>query len=572
MKTVPAMHRRRFLAAVPAGLAATGLVRPAAAVEPGPIRPDDPTGFLGRRSPVFARRCVASSSSPLVTQVGLRVLEDGGNAFDAAVAMAGMMAVAEPMMSGLGGDTMILAWSAKEKKVFGLNGSGAALPGASLDKVADRPLMPEHGAESVTIPGAVDGWCRLLERFGTRPLASLWQPAVAAAREGYPVGESIAGMWSFAVPFLAKAATPELAKIVLPAGKPPAPGQLVRFPALAATLERVGTEGRDGFYAGPVAEAIAATLTAGGVKTTAADIGRQESQWVEPLAVRYRGRDVLGLPPNSQSIVALMALGILEGYDLAGMRESDRLHHEIEALRLGFEFAIDTVGEPTEGMLETTRRALSAESLAAQRRRITARATAPVRVEGGNSADTTYLCAIDSDGNAVSLMMSICGLFGSGLVAGDTGVILNNRASQFSTGRGHPNALAPGRRPRHTILPGMVLRAGVPEFVLGCIGLNNHPQGQVQMLVNTLDLGMNPQQAVDAARFRVVMTSDEVQLDHGIPEQVAYDLSARGHKLGDPTAFKGACQMVRIHRGEADVGPCLEAGVDHRLDGVALGW
>jgi gamma-glutamyltranspeptidase/glutathione hydrolase len=566
------MRRRQFLAAVPAGLAAAGVTSRMGAAEPPPIRPDDPTGFLARRSPVFTRRCVASSSSPLVTQVGLRVLEEGGNAFDAAVAMAGMMAVAEPMFSGLGGDTMILAWSAKEQKVFGLNGSGVALPGASLDNVADRPLMPEHGAEAVTIPGAVDGWCRLLERFGTRPLASLWQPAVAAARDGYPVGESIAGMWAVAVPLVAKSASPELTRIVLPAGKPPMPGQLVQFPQLATTLERIGKEGREGFYAGPVAEAIAATLTAGGMPTAAADIGRQESQWVEPLSVRYRGRDVLGLPPNSQSIVALLALGILEGYDLAAMGESLRLHHQIEALRLGFEFAIDTVGEPTAGMLEATRRMLSPEGLAPLRRRITDRATAPVRIEGGNSADTTYLCAIDTEGNAVSLMTSICGLFGAGLVAGNTGVILNNRASQFSTRRGHPNALAPGRRPRHTILPGMVLRDGVPEFLLGCIGLNNHPQGQVQMLVNTLDLGMNPQQAVDAARFRVVMTTDEVQLDHGIPEQVAYELAARGHRLGDPTAFKGAAQMVRIHRGEAGVGPCLEAGVDHRLDGVALGW
>jgi len=572
MTTIPTMQRRQFLAAVPAGLAAASLARDAGAAEPAGIRPDRPAGFLGRRSPVFTRRCVASSSSPLVTQVGLRVLEDGGNAFDAAVAMAGMMAVAEPMFSGLGGDTMILAWSAKDKKVLGLNGSGAAPSGASLDKVADRPLMPEHGAQSVTIPGAVDGWCKLLERFGTRPLASLWEPAVNAARDGYPVGESIAGVWALSASPLPKQTTPELMKIVLPDGKPPVPGQLVRFPRLAATLERVGREGREGFYAGPVAEAIAATLTSGGVTTAVADIARQQSQWVEPLSVRYRGRDVLGLPPNSQSIVALLALGVLEGYDLAAMDEATRLHHEIEALRLGFEFGIDNVGEPTDGMLEQTRRGLSAEGLDTLRRRITDRATAPVRIEGGNTADTTYLCAIDSEGNAVSLMMSICGLFGSGLVAGDTGVILNNRASQFSTRRGHPNALAPGRRPRHTILPGMVLRSGLPEFMLGCIGLNNHPQGQVQMLVKTLDLGRNPQQAVDAARFRVVMTTDEVQLDHGIPEQVAYELSARGHKLGDPTAFKGAAQMVRIHRGEAGVGPCLESGVDHRLDGVALGW
>jgi len=571
MTTTRAIGRRRFLAALPAGITTARLAVPARAEEPAPIRPGDPTGFLARRSPVFARHSMASSSSPPATRVGLRVLEEGGNAFDAAVAMAGMMAVVEPMFGGLGGDTMILAFSAKEQKVFGLNGSGAAPSGASLDAVADRPFMPEQGAASVTIPGAVDGWCTLLERFGTRPLAALWEPAVAAARDGYPVGESIAGMWAITAAGLPADTPRDFLGTILPDGKPPVPGQVVRFPRLAATLERVGREGRDGLYAGPVAAAIAATLTSGGVPTAVADVARQRSEWVEPMGVRYRGRDVLGLPPNSQSVVALLALGLLEGYDLAAMGEASRMHHAIEALRLGFGFAIDSVGEPTDAMLGKVRAALSVEGLATLRQRITDRATAPVRVEGGNPADTTYLCAIDADGNAVSLMMSICGGFGSGLLAGDTGVILNNRASQFSTRRGHPNALMPGRRPRHTILPGMVLRAGVPELLLGCIGLNNHPQGQVQLLVNTLDLGMNAQQAVDAPRFRVVMTTDEVQLDHGIAEQVAFELAARGHRLGNPTAFKGAAQLLRIHRGEAGVGPCLEAGVDHRLDGVALG-
>lgn len=566
---IPTMHRRHFLATAP--IVAAGLARGAASAEPAGDRPDDPTGFLTRRSPVFVRRALASSSSPLATQVGLEVLTGGGNAFDAAVAMAGMMAVVEPMMSGLGGDTMVIAWSAKEGKVFGLNGSGRAPSGANLARVANRPLMPEHGADSVTIPGAVAGWCRLLERFGSRPLARLWEPAVAAAREGYPVGESIAGVWAAAAPLLPRYATPDLLKLLLPNGKPPVPGQLVRFPRLGDTLAAVAQGGWEAFYAGPVAKAIADTLSRGGVSATSADLATQEAAWVEPLAVRYRGRDVLGLPPNSQSIVALVALGILAGYDLAAMGESDRLHHEIEALRQGFLFAIDEVGEPTDALTAKVSRALTRTGLAEFRGRITDRATAVVRPQGGNTADTTYVCAIDAEGNAVSLMSSICGAFGSGLLAGDTGIILNNRASQFATRRGHPNALAPGRRPRHTILPGMVLRDGLPEFVLGCIGLNNHPQGLVQLLVDVLDLGMNPQQACDAPRFRVVMTTDEIQLDVGIPEQVAAGLAARGHRLGDPTAFKGATQMVRIHRGEAGVGPCLEAGVDHRLDGVALG-
>ncbi len=501
------------------------------------------------------------------------MLRDGGNAVDATVAMAGMMAVLEPMNSGLGGDTMVLLWSAADQKVFGLNGSGCAPSGVSLDAVASSVTMPTAGVRSVTIPGAVDGWCRLLDRFGTQPLRRLWAPAVAAARDGYPVGESIAGMWATVTPGLQHVSTPELQRILLPGGQPPSAGQIIRFPALADTLERVADLGRDGFYAGPVANAIAETLSAGGVSTIRKDLAEQEALWVEPLSVGYRGRTVLGLPPNSQSAVVLLALGILDGYALAAMPESRRLHHQIEALRVGFEFAMNSVGDPgRDETLAATRNTLSDSGLAAARARISDTATAPVFAEGGNSSDTTYMCAIDAEGNAVSLMSSICGPFGSGLLAGDTGVILNNRASQFSTRPGHPNALSPGHRPRHTILPGMVLRDGLPEFVLGCIGLNNHPQGQVQMLVNALDLEMNPQQAVDAPRFRAVMTTDQIQLDPEFDPQIGYELAARGHHIGDPFDFKGAAQMVRIHRGEGGIGPCLEAGADHRLDGVALGW
>ncbi|WP_053068449.1 gamma-glutamyltransferase [Synechococcus sp. GFB01] len=264
-----------------------------------------PMGFLDRRSPVFARRAMASSSSPLVTRVGLRVLEEGGNAADAAVAMAGMLAVAEPMMSGLGGDTMILVWSAGDQQALGLNGSGMAPSGASPEHIAPRTLMPEHGAASVTIPGAVDGWCTLLERFGTGSLEQLWDPAITYARDGYPVGESSAGFWMVGTPLLERSSSPQARELLLPNGAAPQPGQLIRFPQLANTLERVAREGRSGFYEGPVAEAIAQTISQDGVPTTTADLAAQQhrGEWVEPLSVSYRSREVLGLPPNCQGVV-----------------------------------------------------------------------------------------------------------------------------------------------------------------------------------------------------------------------------------------------------------------------------
>ncbi|MFY8149481.1 MAG: gamma-glutamyltransferase family protein [Prochlorococcaceae cyanobacterium] len=533
--------------------------------------------FLDRRSPVFAGRAMASSSSPLVTRVGLRVLEQGGNAADAAVAMAGMLALAEPMMSGLGGDTMAMVWSARDRNVFALNGSGRAPSGASLERIGPVPLMPEHGAASVTIPGAVDGWCTLLERFGTRSLEQLWEPVIGYAREGYPVGESIAGFWSLGAALLADNASAQLRELFLPGGRAPQPGQLMRLPQLAATLERVAREGRRGFYEGPVAEAIAHTVSAGGVPTTAADVAAQQqgAEWVEPLRVGYRGREVLGMPPNCQGVVALHALGILEGLPLASMDPAERLHHQIEAIRLGFELAIDVVGEPTPAMLEQLRQALSLQGLASARSRLTERARPATRPQGGNSGDTSYVCAVDPEGNAVSLMTSICGLFGSGLVAGDTGVLLNNRATQFSSRSGHPNALAPGHRPRHSILPAMVLREGLPEFVMGVIGGNAHPQGLTQILVNVLDLGLNPQQAVDAPRFKLIMQSGAVHIDPQFSPEVGHALVARGHQLGDSygfVGFKGGAQMTRIHRDATGRCTSLEAGVDHRLDGVALGF
>jgi gamma-glutamyltranspeptidase / glutathione hydrolase len=533
--------------------------------------------FLDRRSPVFTGRAMVTSSSPLVTRVGLRVLEQGGNAADAAVAMAGMLALAEPMMSGLGGDTMVLVWSARDRTVYGLNGSGRAPSGASLERIGAAPMMPEHGGVSVTIPGAVDGWCALLERFGSRSLQELWEPVISDARAGYPVGESIAGFWAAGAAMLNPDGFGALRDLFLPNGSAPQPGQLMRLPQLASTLEHVSREGRRGFYEGPVAEAIASTISADGVPTTTADVASQQhgSEWVEPLRVGFRGLEVLGMPPNCQGVVALHALGILDGLPLASMHEAERLHHEIEAIRLGFELAIDAVGEPTAAMLELLRQRLSPEGLADARHRITDRARPATRPQGANSGDTSFVSAVDGEGNAVSLMTSIGGLFGSGLVAGETGVVLNNRASQFSSQPGHPNALVPGHRPRHSILPAMVLRNGLPEFLMGVIGGNAHPQGLTQILVNAIDLGMNPQQAVDAPRIKLIMQSGAVHIDPQFNPDVGHQLVARGHRLGDSYSFmgfKGGAQMVRLHRDATGRVTCLEAGMDHRLDGVALGF
>jgi len=290
--------------------------------------------FLHRRSPVFAGRAMASSSSPLVTRVGLRVLEQGGNAVDAAVAMAGMLALAEPMMSGLGGDTMVLVWSAREQKAFGLNGSGRAPSGASLDRIGSVPVMPEHGAATVTIPGAVDGWCALLERFGSRSLQQLWEPVIAYGREGYPVGESIAGFWELGAALLGPSAPTQLGELLLADRSAPQPGQLMRLPQLAATLERVAREGRQGFYEGSVAEAIAATISAGGVPTTLKDVAAQQhrAEWVEPLSVGYRGREVLGMPPNCQGVVALQLTKVAALLvELALQHRQIQLHQHLAA-------------------------------------------------------------------------------------------------------------------------------------------------------------------------------------------------------------------------------------------------
>jgi gamma-glutamyltranspeptidase/glutathione hydrolase len=435
--------------------------------------------------------------------------------------------------------------------------------------------MPQAGWETVTVPGAPDGYSVLHERFASRPLAELVAPAVAYARDGFPVGESMARVWTYGAGKLEQFGTAGY----LDGGRAPRPGDSFRHAQLADTWERFGREGRDGFYAGPVAQEIARAAAAGGGAVTEDDLAAQHAEWVEPIGITYRDRQLLEMPPNGQGIIALVALGILAFDDLAGLSPADRLHLEIEATRIGFEEAFARVGDPRATDVDVTS-LLTEPALSGLRDRIDPERARRAPIIAANAGDTTYLCVVDAAGNAVSLITSVSDVFGAGVVAGDTGVVMHNRGAEFSLDPASPNLIAPGRRPRHSILPGMALRDGRPELVFGCMGGNMQPQGHIQLLVDVLDLGMGLQEAIDAPRYRV-LEGDDVAFEDALDPELVADLERRGHQrvTGDapPTDwtsphayvrdFKGSAQMIRFHRDRGS----LEGASDPRLDGVALG-
>ena len=532
-------------------------------------------GRFEQRSSVFASGGMVAASSPLATQAGLRVLMDGGNAVDAALTTAAVVGVVEPMMNGLGGDMWAMIWSEDEQRVYGLNASGRCPEGLSAGSFAGRTTIPQVGWDSVTVPGAGDGYSVLHERFASRPLSELVAPAVGFARDGFPVGESIAHVWACGAGKLEQFGTAGY----LVDGRVPVPGQRFRQPELADTWELFGREGRDGFYTGPVAREVERACAAGGGAVTEADLRAQRAEWVEPIGLGYRGRQILEMPPNGQGIVALVALGMLAFDDLGSLSPADRMHLEIEATRIGFEEAELRVGDPR--CVEVDVASLLTESALSRLRDRVDRRTARTRpMAAGAQGDTTYLCVVDAAGNAVSLITSISDIFGAGVVAGNTGVLMHNRAAAFSLHPTSPNLIGPGRRPRHSILPAMAMRDGRPEIVFGCMGGNMQPQGHVQLLVNVLDLDMGLQAAVDAPRYRL-LDGAEVAFEETLDAELVADLERRGHQrvTGEPPpsdrtsphafvrSFKGSAQMIRFHRDHGS----LEGATDPRLDGVAIG-
>ena len=517
---------------------------------------------------------MVASSQPLASQVGLEVLKRGGNAVDAAIAMAAMLNVTEPMMTGIGGDAFMLVYWSKTKELKGLNASGRAPASLSLDYFAKRNItkMPEFGMESITVPGAFDGWVTLLEKYGTWKLADVMAPAIDHAENGFPVMEKTAEDWNAEVTRLKK--NPAAAANYLIDGRAPRAGEIFRQPNLARTLRTLAHGGRDAFYNGEIARAIADYCEKNGGFISLADLAAQKSEWVEPISTNYRGYMVYEIPPNSQGLTALLTLNILEGFDLAALsKQPVRYYHTlIEATKLAFADRNRYIADPAFSKVPVVE--LLSKDYAAKRRALINPNKAldsppPGALNAGS--DTTYFTVVDKDGNAVSFINSLFDSFGSGIVAGDTGIVLQNRGSSFSLDRAHPNHLEPGKRPFHTIIPAMVFKDDKLFMSFGVMGGGIQPQGHVQVLVNIIDLGMGLQQAIDAPRYRFLNGRD-VLLEDEISATVIGRILALGHRRASPPGIlrssMGGGQAIMIDA----VSGTLMGASDPRKDGLAIGY
>jgi gamma-glutamyltranspeptidase/glutathione hydrolase len=533
------------------------------------------------RSVVLARNGVIATSQPLASAAGLKVLQDGGNAIDAAVTAAAVLSVVEPTMNGIGGDLFAIVYDAKTKSVRALNASGRSAKAATPDEVKRRGLdaIPYRGELSVSVPGVVDGWSELLVKHGTRTLAQALAPAIQYARDGYAVSEIIAFQWKDQEATLAR--DPAAASTFLVDGRAPKAGDVFRNPKLAASLEQIAKGGRDAFYRGPIAKAIAADMQKRKGLLTEADLAAHTSDWIQPLSTTYKGYEVLELGPNTQGIVALQMLNILEGLDLKGMGHNSAayLHHLVEAKRIAFADRDAWLADADAVPAAALKRMLSKDYAAERRRQIdasrVARSYDPLSLGGSSQppeehpeahGDTIYLTVADREGNVVSLIQSIYEAFGAGIVAGDTGIALHNRGTLFSMKPGHPNLLAGGKRPFHTLVPAMVLKDGRPWLSFGVMGGDMQPQGHVQVLLNLIEFGMNVQEAGEAPRFR--HSANGLALESNISPEARFGLDARGHRLITSIGAFGGFQGILFDHARG----VMMGGSDPRKDGLAVGW
>lgn len=534
--------------------------------------------YPSRRSVVVGTRGMAAASQPLAVAAGIKMLDQGGNAADAAVAMAAVLAVTEPGSTGLGGDCFALYYEASTCQVYALNGSGRAPRALTLERLRREGFsteLPPFHPYTIPVPGACAGWCDLVERFGRLSLAAILEPSIELAERGFAVAPLTAYFWQ-------RGAEAQLRHALnggelLMEGRAPRAGEVFRNPNLARVLQQIATHGKKAFYEGPIAEAIVDTVQKAGGCLALEDLAAHHSTWDKPLAVTYRHFKVWECPPNGQGLTALLALNILKGYDLTTVDplSSQRLHLQIEALRLAFADAFRYIADPAWGDLPSD--ALLSDTYAAERRALIHPQRALMQVCPGEplkGSDTVYFCVVDEMGNACSMVNSNYMGFGTGIVPRGCGFSLQNRGLNFSLDPNHPNALQPGKRPYHTIIPALVTHEEDDTLfaVVGVMGGFMQPQGHVQVITALVDDGLDPQSALDRPRFcvQVQEPGGRVAVEEGIPEPTLAALATMGHPIervsGMGRALFGRGQIILRDR-ESGV---LWGGSDPRADGCAL--
>ena len=535
------------------------------------------------RSEVLARNGMAATSQPLATQAALDILKTGGSAMDAAIAANAVLGLVEPASCGIGGDIFAIVWDAREQKLYGFNGSGRAPKSLNIEYFMERDIkyVPLYGPLPVSVPGCVDGWFELHKKFGKLPMAEILKPAIGYGREGFPVSEVIA--YEMASNFAGLQDQPGFAQTYMPGGKTPSKGEVFKNPDLANTYDKIAQGGRDAFYEGDIARTIDAYMKKHGGFLSYADLASHTSEWVQPVSTNYRGFDVWELPPNGQGTAALQMLNILEGYDIAamGFGSPEYVHVLTEAKKLAYEDRAKFYADPAFNKIPLSE--LLSKEYAAKRRGLIQEGEAARSYPAGDmeieSGNTTYLTVADKDGNMVSLIQSIYSEFASGMVPDGLGFVLQNRGQMFNVqDKTHANALEPGKRPFHTIIPAFITKNGKPYVSFGLMGGAVQPQGHAQVVVNLIDFGMNLQEAGDAPRIRHAGSSQPtgsqmtnggtLNMESGFDYNTIRELRKKGHRISFGVGIYGGYQAIGI-----DLENRVYTGAsESRKDGQAAGY
>lgn len=541
------------------------------------------------RSEVIATDAMAATSHPLATQIALDIMKQGGNAIDAAIAANAALGLMEPTGNGIGGDLYAMIWDAKSGKLYGLNASGRSPLGlsydtlkAELDKLG-RPDLPPHGMLPISVPGTIDGWFEMHQKFGKLPMPQLLQPTIDYATKGFPVTELIAYYWNRSVPLLSPQPGDFKGSFTIN-GKAPVKGQIFKNPGLAYTLSAVAKEGRDAFYRGEITRKIDTFMQENGGYLRFADFANHRSDWVEPVGVDYKGYMLWELPPNGQGIAALQMLQILKNFDLAamGFNSPESIHLMVEAKKLAFEDRAKFYADMD--FYKTPVSKLISESYGRERAKLIGERAAQ-RVDAGNphlyEGDTIYMTTADKDGNMVSLIQSNYRGMGSGVVVPGLGFVFQDRGQLFSMDKNHANVYEPGKRAFNTIIPAFITKNGKPLVSYGVMGGAMQPQGHVQILVNMVDFGMNLQEAGDAARWQHLGSTEPtdgqeaylknggyIEVERGIPFETVRELQKRGHDVRYGLGGYGGYQAImRDHINGVWIGAS-----ESRKDGQAAGY